>query len=270
MIRQSILAHKKFKIQPEDIISTSKGIKIAIPTHHTPSTKPTTSKRIRKPVPITAPEALFAYIQHLKRTLPNLAIAGAPLATRAVLQTSETKPSTTKLLVEGYGLAECMRTPGVDGLCTTTNSVLETYSVLGIEAARATIAAEISLVMADMDIDPRHMALLADVMTYRGSVLGITRFGLAKMRESVLQLASFEKTPDHLFDAAWRMKRDQVKGVSECIIMGQAMGVGTGAMRIVKHLGFSEIEDELGRKRCVFEEAWQRRVDRRRGVIGIT
>lgn len=35
-----------------------------------------------------------------------------------------------------------------------------------------------------------------------GEVLGITRFGVAKMKESVLMLASFEKTTDHLFDAA--------------------------------------------------------------------
>ena len=41
-----------------------------------------------------------------------------------------------------------------------------------------------------IDIDPRHMQLLADTMTYKGEVLGITRFGLAKMRDSVLQLAS--------------------------------------------------------------------------------
>ena len=30
-------------------------------------------------------------------------------------------------------------------------------------------------------------------MTSRGTVLGITRFGIAKMKESVLMLASFEK-----------------------------------------------------------------------------
>ena len=51
-------------------------------------------------------------------------------------------------------------------------------------------------------VDQRHMMLLADVMTYKGEVLGITRFGMAKMKESVLMLASFEKTVDHLFDAA--------------------------------------------------------------------
>jgi DNA-directed RNA polymerase III subunit RPC1 len=51
-------------------------------------------------------------------------------------------------------------------------------------------------------IDTRHRMLLSDVMTFKGEVLGITRFGVAKMRESVLMLASFEKTTDHLFDAA--------------------------------------------------------------------
>ena len=38
----------------------------------------------------------------------------------------------------------------------------------------------------------------------QGEVLGITRFGIAKMKESVFMLASFEKTTDHLFDAAIR------------------------------------------------------------------
>lgn len=124
--------------------------------------------------------------------------------------------------------------------------------MLGIEAARATIVREIQAVMGDMDIDPRHMQLLADVMTYKGEVLGITRFGLSKMRDSVLQLASFEKTPDHLFEAAWHMKRDKIEGVSECIIMGQSMSVGTGAFRVVRKLGIDKTW--LGKKETVFED----------------
>lgn len=43
-------------------------------------------------------------------------------------------------------------------------------------------------------------------------MLGITRFGLAKMKESVLMLASFEKTADHLFDAAYFGQKDSVCG----------------------------------------------------------
>jgi DNA-directed RNA polymerase beta' subunit len=51
---------------------------------------------------------------------------------------------------------------------------------------------EIKLVMENhgMSIDRRHPMLVADLMTSRGEVLGITRHGLSKMKESVLNLAS--------------------------------------------------------------------------------
>lgn len=83
-----------------------------------------------------------------------------------------------------------------------------------------------------MSIDNRHTMLLADCMTYKGEVLGITRFGIAKMKDSVLMLASFEKTTDHLFDAALHGRTDQVEGVSECIIMGIPMPTGTGLFKL--------------------------------------
>ena len=40
------------------------------------------------------------------------------------------------------------------------------------------------------------------------------------MKDSVLMLASFEKTTDHLFDASAFGKNDSIAGVSESIIMG--------------------------------------------------
>ena len=54
------------------------------------------------------------------------------------------------------------------------------------------------------------------------------------MKDSVLMLASFEKTTDHLFEAAFYNKRDTIDGVSECIIMGVPMGIGTGLHKIVQ------------------------------------
>lgn len=136
---------------------------------------------------------------------------------------------------------------GVVGEHTTSNHVIEVAQVLGIEAARATIIHEIQYTMEShgMVIDPRHIMLLGDVMTYKvftdrrrlqasctnvsqGEVLGITRFGVAKMKDSVLMLASFEKTTDHLFDASAYGKNDSIAGVSESIIMGNpAAGCGT-------------------------------------------
>jgi hypothetical protein len=62
--------------------------------------------------------------------------------------------------------------------------------------------------------------------------LGISRFGIAKMKDSVLMLASFEKTTDHLFDAAIHGRTDMIEGVSECIIMGIPMPIGTGLFRL--------------------------------------
>ena len=64
-------------------------------------------------------------------------------------------------------------------------------------------------------------------------MLGITRFGIAKMKDSVLMLASFEKTTDHLFEASFYGKEDPVLGVSECIILGIPMQIGTGLFRVL-------------------------------------
>ena len=47
-------------------------------------------------------------------------------------------------------------------------------------------------------------------------------------------LASFEKTTDHLFDAALHGRVDEVTGVSECIIMGIPMPTGTGLFKVVQ------------------------------------
>lgn len=195
----------------------------------------------------------YIRLKHLKRILPTIQVLGHPRATRAIIRTDETN-TTNSLLVEGYGLRACMITDGVESYKTRTNNIMETRDVLGIEATRTTIIHEISEVMSDMDIDPRHMQLLADVMTYKGEVLGITRFGLAKMRDSVLQLASFEKTADHLFDAGGAGRADLVEGVSECIIMGKGVSLGTGAMEVVRDMKF--YEGHIGRKKTVFEDAW--------------
>lgn len=56
----------------------------------------------------------------------------------------------------------------------------------------------------------------------QGEVLGITRFGIAKMKDSVLMLASFEKTTDHLFDAALHGRVDDING--ECSPVGNWPG----------------------------------------------
>ena len=67
-------------------------------------------------------------------------------------------------------------------------------------------------------------------------MLGITRFGVAKMKDSVLMLASFEKTTDHLFDASAFGKTDAIAGVSESIIMGNPAAMTGTSMFVVVSL----------------------------------
>ena len=183
------------------------------------------------------PTHLFFVMQDLKVALPKVIVQGIASVNRAVINEEEKDGRTSfLLLVEGYGLAEVMGSPGVDGLHTTTNHIIEVEKTLGVEAARTQISAEISYIMNayGIGIDSRHLLLLSDIMTFKGEVLGITRFGVSKMKESVLMLASFEKTTDHLFDAAVHARSDAIVGVSECIIMGVPIPLGTGLFKLLK------------------------------------
>lgn len=180
--------------------------------------------------------SMYYVLQSLKEDLPKVVVQGIPEVSRAVIHIDEQSSKTMyKLLVEGDNLRAVMATHGVNGSRTTSNNTYEVEKTLGIEAARSTIINEIQYTMVNhgMSIDRRHVMLLADLMSYKGEILGITRFGLAKMKESVLMLASFEKTADHLFDAAYFGQKDSVCGVSECIIMGIPMNIGTGLFKLL-------------------------------------
>nr|WCZ58477.1 RNA polymerase III subunit RPC1 [Andalucia godoyi] len=183
----------------------------------------------------TTRENMYAQLQYLRQQLPLVLVRGYPTVQRAVINRRAGNSGEMNLLVEGTDLLRTMGTPGVVGVKTTSNHVMEMEKVLGIEAARRTIMSEIKYVMSSygMNVDDRHVMLLADVMTFKGEVLGITRFGIGKMKDSVLMLASFEKTTDHLFDAAVHGRVDHVRGVSECIITGSPIPLGTGMFRLM-------------------------------------
>ncbi|KAG8938722.1 hypothetical protein FRC03_006984 [Tulasnella sp. 419] len=214
-IRTAIVAAKKLKIKSHSVLED--------PVH---------KNRIKV---FVDGEDKYYQLRALKRALPGVVVNGIPTVARAIIniidKNSERGNKDDKeLLVEGYGLRQVMTTEGIVGEETTSNHIMEVQTTLGIEAARRTIINEIQYTMSShgMSIDPRHVMLLGDVMTYKGEVLGITRFGVAKMKDSVLMLASFEKTTDHLFDAAAYGKSDSIAGVSESIIMGNpAANCGT-------------------------------------------
>lgn len=141
---------------------------------------------------------------------------------------------TYSLAIEGMGLNKIITIEGVDFRHCISNNILEVEKVLGIEAARITIINEIKTTFGGhgIQVDIRHLNLIADLMTVKGLVLGITRFGIGKMRESTLMLASFEKTTDVLFESSYHARNDEINGVSDCILVGRMIPIGTGLFKI--------------------------------------
>lgn len=124
---------------------------------------------------------------------------------------------------------------GVDFTRTTTNNIAEIADVLGIEAARNAIIEEMISTLNEqgLDVDARHITLIADAMTMDGEVKQIGRHGIAGHKASVLSRAAFEVTVDNLLDAAIHGETDELKGVTENVIVGQPIKLGTGAVVLV-------------------------------------
>lgn len=181
-------------------------------------------------------ENLFFGMEVLIRALPNVLVEGIASVHRAVISILTEDPETYGLVVEGDNLQSVMNVEGIIGRETVSNDVIEVQRVLGIEAARITIINEISMTMKNhgIAVDTRHLMLLADIMTFKGVTLGIQRHGVQKMKDSVIMLASFEKTTDHLFDAAVYNRADTIEGVSECIIVGAPVPIGTGLFKLLR------------------------------------
>ncbi|QDZ21005.1 DNA-directed RNA polymerase II [Chloropicon primus] len=135
---------------------------------------------------------------------------------------------------EGINLLEVMYHPSVDHTRTTSNHVPEIVEVLGIEAGRNSLKHELRSVI-EFDgsyVNYRHLAILCDVMTYRGHLMAITRHGINRQDTGPLMRCSFEETVDILLDAAAFGERDGLEGVSENIMLGQLAPVGTGSFGV--------------------------------------
>ena len=127
-----------------------------------------------------------------------------------------------------------MTTDGIDFKKCKSNNIGEISNTLGIEAARESIIYEIKATFKEHSIyvDTRHLGLISDQMTFKGTVLGFQRFGMIKMKDSVITHSSFEMTTDILLDAGIYGKTDNLRGVSESIIVGKKIPTGTGIFKL--------------------------------------
>jgi DNA-directed RNA polymerase subunit A" len=139
------------------------------------------------------------------------------------------------LYTEGSSLKKVMQFDGVDPDRIKTNNINEIGEVLGIEAARNAIINEATDTLREqgLSVDVRHIMLVSDIMTVDGEVKQIGRHGVSGEKASVLARAAFEVTVNHILDAAIRGDVDDLKGVTENVIVGQPIQLGTGDVTLV-------------------------------------
>ncbi|MEM0293494.1 MAG: DNA-directed RNA polymerase subunit A'' [Saccharolobus sp.] len=167
----------------------------------------------------------------LRDKILNTKIKGIKGIKRAIVQK---KGDEYVIITDGSNLSGVIGVKGVDVSKIETNNIREIEEVFGIEAAREMIIREISKVLAEqgLDVDIRHILLVADMMTRTGLVRQIGRHGVTGEKGSVLARAAFEVTVKHLLDAAARGDLEEFKGVVENIIIGHPIKLGTGMVEL--------------------------------------
>lgn len=134
------------------------------------------------------------------------------------------------IITAGTNLKKVMPLEFIDTSRTVSNDLYEVANILGIEAARQLIIDEIFKVIESqgLNIDPRHIMLVADMMCTSGAIKGITRYGVVSEKSSVLARASFETPIKHIMEAALSSERDKLTSVVENVMLNQPVPVGTG------------------------------------------
>ena len=118
----------------------------------------------------------------------------------------------------------------IDWYNTTSNDIIEVYTVLGLEAAVRVLFDEMTRIISHDGgyIDHRHLMIIVNTMTHKGYVMPLSRHGINRTDNSVLVRSSFEETGDVVRDAAMFGERDEVAGVSQSIMLGTRANVGSG------------------------------------------
>ncbi|MCX6695845.1 MAG: DNA-directed RNA polymerase subunit A'' [Candidatus Altiarchaeota archaeon] len=171
-------------------------------------------------------------VQKIKNRLSKKRLRGIKDIRRAFIRKSGGEEY--MIYAEGSNLKQIMAIPGVDKIRTTTNDIFQIAETLGVEAARNAIIEEAMKVLADqnLEVDVRHIMLLADRMTATGEIQAVGRQGISGSKGSVLARAAFEETEKHILNAALYGEIDPLAGVAENIIIGQPIPVGTGTVEL--------------------------------------
>lgn len=139
------------------------------------------------------------------------------------------------IVAAGTNLYDVLQLEFVDEKRTVTNDIFEVAEVIGIEAARQAIINEVFKVIESqgLNVDIRHIMLVADTMCASGRIKGITRYGIVGEKSSVLARASFETPIKHIIEAAMLGERDKLDSVVENVMLNQQVPVGTGLPELI-------------------------------------
>ncbi|RFA94245.1 DNA-directed RNA polymerase subunit A'' [Pyrobaculum aerophilum] len=181
---------------------------------------------------LTTPDILK--IRKIRDKILQIKISGIKGVKKVVLQ-YDSKNDEWYIVTEGTNLEAVLQLEEVDPTRTYSNDLHEVEEVLGIEATRALVAQEIKRVLEEqgLDVDIRHMYLVADAMTWSGKLRPIGRHGVVGSKESPLARAAFEVTVKTLIEASVRGEDELFKGVVESIIAGKYVPIGTGIVRLL-------------------------------------
>jgi DNA-directed RNA polymerase subunit A" len=176
----------------------------------------------------------YTALLQLEDKIKKLRLKGLPGISRATVQGPATETGEYYITTIGSNLAKVSEFDGVDRSRTYTNNVNEIHDYLGIEAARQAIINEMwdTLEGAGLDVDVRHLIMVSDVMTTGGEVRAIGRHGVSGTKHSILARSAFEVTVTHLLKAGVIGERDMLSGVTENIIVGQPVALGTGSVEL--------------------------------------
>jgi DNA-directed RNA polymerase subunit A" len=181
-------------------------------------------------------EPSYRGLLQLVEELREIVFKGVDDVSRVVIRKEETEREDTDdeefvLYTEGSAFGKVLDIEGVDASRSTCNNIHEIYRQLGVEAARETIINETMQTLEEQglgDVNIRHLMLVADIMTNDGTIESIGRHGISGNKDSVLARAAFEVTVNHLLDAAIHGEVDDLDGVTENVIVGKPIKLGTG------------------------------------------
>ncbi len=182
---------------------------------------------------LTPEEPSYRQLLQLVKNVQSIILKGIKGIKRVVIRKEESGEYV--LYTEGSVLKEVLAIEGVDATRTRTNNVNEIYEVMGIEAARAALIHEATETLREqgLTVDVRHIMLVSDIMTVDGDVKPIGRHGISGEKASVLARAAFEVTVNHLLDSGMRGDVDELRGVTENVIVGQPIRLGTGNVKLI-------------------------------------